>query len=73
MNLTFLQIFLTTQRSILRAMCRVQLKDRKRAKYLMLMLGLNETIGQLALANCELVWLYFHERGWSCLAKGIEA
>ena len=33
------------------AMCGVQLKDRKRSKDLMLMLGLNETISQLAMAN----------------------
>ena len=32
-------------------MCGVQLKDRKRSKDLMLMLGLNETIDQLATAN----------------------
>ena len=34
---------------MVRAMCEVQLKDRKRA--MMLMLGLNETIYQLAMAN----------------------
>ena len=33
----------------MRAMCGVQLKDRKRSKDLML--GLNETIDQLAMAN----------------------
>ena len=32
-------------------MCGVQLKDRKRAKDLMLRLGLNKTIDQLAMAN----------------------
>ena len=36
----------------MRAMCGVQLKDIKRAEYLVLMLGLNETIDQLAVANC---------------------
>ena len=35
---------------MVRTMCEVQLKDRKRSKDLMLMLGLNETIGQLAMA-----------------------
>ena len=40
-----------TERSMVRAMCGVQLKDRKRSKDLMLMLGLNETIDQLAMAN----------------------
>ena len=40
-----------TERSAVRAMCRVQLKDRKRAKDLMLLLCLNEAINQLAMAN----------------------
>ena len=35
----------------MRAMCGVQLIDRKRSSDLMLMLGLNETIDQLAIAN----------------------
>ena len=35
----------------MRAVCGVQLKDRKRSMDLMLMLGLNETINQLAMAN----------------------
>ena len=34
-----------------RAICGLQLKDRKRSKDLKLMLGLNETIDQLAMAN----------------------
>ena len=40
-----------TERSTVRAMCRVQLKDRKRSKDLMLMLGLNKTIDQLSMAK----------------------
>ena len=36
---------------MVRAMCGVQLKGRKRSKDLMLMLGLNETIDQLAMSN----------------------
>ena len=40
-----------TERSTVRAMSGVQLKDRKRSKDLILMLGLNETIGQLAITN----------------------
>ena len=32
-------------------MCEIQLKDRKRSKDLMLMVGLNETIDQLAMPN----------------------
>ena len=39
--------------SMLRAMCGVQLKDRKRANVLMLMLGLNEAIHLLVMANWE--------------------
>ena len=35
----------------MRAMCGVQLKDRKRANGLILMLGLNETINHLAMVN----------------------
>ena len=40
-----------TEKTIVRAMCGVQSKYRKRSKYLMLMLGLDETIDQLAMAN----------------------
>ena len=36
---------------MMRAMCGVQLKDRKRSTDLMFMLGLNETIDQLAMVN----------------------
>ena len=46
-----MRILQMTERSMVRAMCGVHLKDRKRSTYLMLMLGLNETIGQLAMAN----------------------
>ena len=46
----------------MRAMCGVQLKDIKRSTDLMLMLGLNETMDQLAIANCSLVWLCVEER-----------
>ena len=35
----------------MRAMCGVLLKDRKRCKDLMLMLGSNETVDRLAMAN----------------------
>ena len=35
----------------MRTMCGVQLKDRKRAKYLLLMLGSNEAIDKLAMAD----------------------
>ena len=40
-----------TERFKVRAMCVVQLKDRKRAKGLMLILGLSETMERLAMAN----------------------
>ena len=36
---------------MVRAMCGVQLKERKRSTDLMFMLGLKETIDQLAMAN----------------------
>ena len=36
---------------MVRAMCGVQIKDRKRSMDLMFMLDLNETIDQLAMAN----------------------
>ena len=36
---------------MVRAICGVQLKDRKRSTYLMFILGLNKTIDQLAMAN----------------------
>ena len=38
----------------MRAMCGVQFKDRKRPMNLMFMLGLIETIDQLAKKNCSL-------------------
>ena len=40
-----------TERSMAREMCGVQLKDIKRSTDLMFMLGLNETIDQLAMTN----------------------
>ena len=49
---------------------KVQLKDRKRPTDLMLMLGLNETIDQLAMTN-TVGWHGCVERGWPCLEKGI--
>ena len=47
------------ERSIVRAMCEVQLTDRKRTTYLILMLGLKETIHQLAMVS-SVRW-YGHE------------
>ena len=40
-----------TERSMVRPMCGVQLKDRNKSSDLMFMLGFNETIDQLAMAN----------------------
>ena len=40
-----------TEKSMVRAMCGVQLKDIKKSMYLMFMLCLRETIDQLAIAN----------------------
>ena len=40
-----------TERSMVRAICGAQLKDRKRSTDLMFMLGLKESIDQLAMAN----------------------
>ena len=36
---------------MVRAMCGAQLKDRRRSMDLIFMLGLNETVDQLAMAN----------------------
>ena len=46
-----MEILHRTERSMMRAMCGVQFKDRKRSMDLMFMLCLKETIDQLALAN----------------------
>ena len=72
-------ILQNTERFMVRAICGVQLKDRKRSMDLMFMLGLNETMEQLTIAN-SVRW-YGHcrgermviveERGWSCLENGI--
>ena len=43
---------------MVRAMCGVQLKVRKRSTDLLFMLGLKETMDQLAMANC--VRCYVH-------------
>ena len=49
-------------------MCGVLLKNRKRSTDLMFVLGLKETIDQLACdKQCALVWSCVEERGWSRL------
>ena len=55
----------------MRAMCGVLVNDVKRGKNLMLIMGLNETIDHLAMANCSLVWSCVEEGEWSYLMKGI--
>ena len=42
---------LRTERSMLRAMCGLQLNNRKRSTDLIFMVGLIETVGQLAMAD----------------------
>ena len=46
-----MEILQRTERSMVRAMCGVQLKERKRYTDLMFMLGLKETIDQLTMTN----------------------
>ena len=45
-----MEILQRTERSMVRAMCGVQLKDGKRSADLIFMLGLNEAVDQLAMA-----------------------
>ena len=48
---------------MVRAMCGVQLKDRRRAKDLMFMLGMNETMDLFPFCRqCSLVWSCVEER-----------
>ena len=47
-----MEILRRTERSMVRAMCGVQLKDRKRSTDLMFMLSLKETMDHLAMASC---------------------
>ena len=58
-----------TVRSMVRAMCGVQLKDRKRSTDLF-MVGSSETTDGGHSKQCSLVWSCV-ERGWSCFEKGI--
>ena len=64
-------ILQTTERSMMRAMCGVQLKDTKRFTDLMLMLGLSETIDQLAMANSVCWYGHVLRRGQSCFENSI--
>ena len=51
LNESHMGILRRTERSTLRAMCGVQLKDRKISTDLLLMMGSNETMNQLAMTN----------------------
>ena len=62
---------LRTERSMVRAMCGVRLKDRKSSMGLMFMLGLDENIDQLAMANSGHWHGHVLMRAWSCHEKGI--
>ena len=57
------------ERSVVRAMCGVQLKI---AEELRTLCCLNETIDHLAVEKqCSLVLSCVEDKGWSCLVKGI--
>ena len=51
LKLSVLGVLWRVERCMVRAMCRVLVKDRKRAKYLMLMLSVNERIDLLDMAS----------------------
>ena len=53
----------------MRAMCGVQLKERKKSTDLMPMLGLNETMDQLAMANSVRWYGHVFRRGDSHILK----
>ena len=55
---------------MVRVKCGVQFKGRKRAKDMMLVLGLNETKDQLAMAN-SIHWHGHVLTVWPCLENGI--
>ena len=57
-----------TEGSMVIVMCGVQLKDRKRSTYLMLIFGFNEAIVGYG-KQCSLVWSCVVERGWSCVVE----
>ena len=58
-----MEILQRTERSMVRAMCGVQLQDRKRSTDFMLSLSLSETIDQLAMANSVHWYGYVLRRG----------
>ena len=58
-----------SERYMLRTMCGVQLKDRKRTRDLLLTLGLNDTMDQLAMTVFIGMVMCEGEK-WSCLEMG---
>ena len=54
----------------MRAVCSVQLKDRIKGKDLMFMLGLNETIEQLTMANSVCWYGHVLRRALDCEVEG---
>ena len=60
-----------TKTSMVRTMCGVQLKDRKRSTDLMSMQGMEETTDQLAMANSVRWHSHMLRRRWARLKKGI--
>ena len=56
-----------TVRSVFRAMCGVELKDRKGSMALMFMLGFERNHGSIGYGKqCLLVWSCVEESGWLC-------
>ena len=63
---------LRTERSMVREMCGVQLKDRKRSTDFMFMMCLKEIIDLVGYGKqCSLACSCVEERGWSCHNKVI--
>ena len=58
-----MEILERTRGCMVRGICGVQVKDRKKSKYLMLMLGLNETIYQLVNSDCWYGYMLRREDG----------
>ena len=59
-----------TERSMVSAMCEVQLNDLKRVKDMMLILGLNEAVDQLTMANSVRWYGHVVRRALNFEAKG---
>ena len=66
-----MRLMFVTERSMVRAICEANLKNWIRDKYLMVMLGEDETIGQLSLANKEHWYGHMLRRDYGCFENGI--